>query len=181
METTAKKPQSKHLGTLILLAGLLVAVILTPWFMGIQEDASLNRSQLEQQYNSLVSTLNARGQDLQEYNEKSAVEKTKVIGAIPEPGKASQAQILREIEGILSGTNANLRTISFENSTFSEGAGPKALPVNIEITSPDAATILQILKKFEGATRLYQESNMTLTSAESSVTAMLRFHVYSRE
>lgn len=181
METATQQPKNKHLGTLLILTGLVVAWVLTPYLMGLQETASLNKQQLETQATSLANTLDQKLAQLKEYSTKSAVEKTRIIGAIPEKGKMSQANVLREIEGILGGTSAQLRNISFEVGNFSEGAGPKAIPLNVELATPDAGTILQILKKFEGSTRLYREEGMTLTNADNGVSAQLRLNVYSRE
>lgn len=179
--TPQQKQPNKHLGTLLILAALVVAWIVTPMVINLQEDRALNRQQLEQQRDSLKTTLETRQNQLKEFESKSTTERFKIIGAIPEAGKASQPNMLREIETILTGTSAKLRSITFDTGTYSEGTGPKAIPISMELESPDAGTVLQILKKFEGATRLYREEGMTLTSTESGVSAQLRLNVYSRE
>lgn len=189
METPTQQPhpqhplqtRNKHLGNLLLLVAIVLAWIITPPLMGMQEEASLKHQQLQQQYDTLSLTLTQKQGQLKEYQALSETERKKVTGAIPEKGKASQPNILREIESILTGTSAKLRGISFDNSTFSQGTGPKAIPITLELESPDAGTILQILKKFEDSTRLYREEAMTLTSAESGISAQVRLNVYSRE
>lgn len=173
--------RNKHLGSLLLLVALVLAWIFTPMLIALQEDKALYKQQQEQQRNTFRTNLTRLEAQLKEYESKSTSERFKIIGAIPEAGKASQPNILREIETILTGTNAKLRGISFDTGNYSVGSGPKALPINIELDSPDAGTILQILKKFEGATRLYSEEGMTLNSTESGVSAQLRLNVYSRE
>lgn len=181
MQQRPQQQRSKNLGTLLVLVIVVIAWIMTPWLMDLQDQAAQHATQLEQQDTTLQRSLAKSQAEEKEFNSKSTAERLKVIAAIPETGKISQSNVLREVEGIISGTSVQLRSISFDTGTYSEGAGPRAIPMNLELTSPDAATILQVLKKFEDTNRLYREESMTLTRTETGVGVQMRFNVYSRE
>lgn len=181
---TPTKPQQtskKNLGPLLLLAAIIVAWIVTPMVLDMQTSAALRVTQQQQQLTALRTSLAQAEADMQEFSSKSAAERLKVIAAIPEKGKLSQANVLREVETILTGTDITLRSISFDGGSFSEGSGPKAVSLTLELTAKDAGSIGNLLKKFEGANRLYKQEGLMLTSAESGVNIQLRLLVFSRE
>jgi len=178
------KPQqakNKNLGPLLLVVGIILAWIATPMVLDMQTNASLRLLQNQQQLTALKTSLTKAEADMQAFSEKSAAERLKVIASIPEKGALSQSNVLREIETILTGTDITLRSISFDDGTFSEGSGPKAVGVTMELTAKDASGIATLLKKFEGANRLYKEEGLNLTSLDTGVNMQLRLVVFSRE